>query len=188
MRAAWRAAAGIPTGGVARLASPALTPRAYASMTARSLRGCRLDHAARHGAESEAAHARVLRRAPPRRTAPTIRRPRSAATGPSGRSGPARARTRWRMRDPRGCAPMITGMPRASRSMVASAPRLAAAKLAVERRQAAMQRPPGGREGDERERCDADQGPSQPAQPPHESGRLSTLWERAGWSTRWCRR
>jgi hypothetical protein len=39
--------------------------------------------------------------------------------------------------------------------------------LAVERRQAAMQRPPRRAEGDGGEHRDADQGPSQPAQPTH---------------------
>ena len=55
-----RAAAGIPRAVRAGDASPALTPRAYASMIARSASGAAFDHATRHRAEAETPRAPVL--------------------------------------------------------------------------------------------------------------------------------
>ena len=97
-RAARRAAAARSSrysqGRARRLARPALTPRVYASMTARSVCGRRFDHAPRHGAKTEAPRAHVLLQRHRAEQLRQLARRVAGATDPSGRSDPARARTR----------------------------------------------------------------------------------------------
>ena len=185
MAAASRAATGIPRVAHRDPVSPAFTPRAYASMTARSSAG------------APATTRRATLRKPKRRARMSC----LSATAPnSSDNSPAasrRDRSIWKKRSCACAKPvanarsareraLMTGTPRASRSMVASAARPAADTVSVDARQAAMHGPPGAGEGQTCERRDADQGPSQPAQPTH--WRELILWERAGWSARWCHR
>ncbi len=146
---------------------PAAAPAASTPTAARTAAPARRSRRARRlpaaravpGAPAPAPHARRCgsgtaapcgpARARPCRTAPTAPRRPGGATDPSGRSGPGRARSRWRRRGRRGWRPSIVGTPRASRSMCTGARRPAVAHVAVELRQRGAQQALRDHERDE---------------------------------------